>query len=440
MAKGLNSGHKLEVRHGALRRSSGWMNALRILGTAAIVVVLSGIATVAYAVWGLAQVDTVEMPQTGPGIEAGATEIDGAFSILIVGSDTREGQKYNDLVEGELNDVTMLMHVSADHKNATVMSFPRDLMIPVPSCESPDGGETYPMAEAQLNSTLSVGGLPCVAATISELTGMDVPYAGLVTFDGVIAVTNALGGVEVCLAEPIVDPNTELDLPAGNVSLKGMEALQFLRTRYGVGDGGDQSRISSQQMYMSSLARKLQDENTLSDPLKVYTLAKAGLENMTLSSNMASVQFMQAVAGTVRNIDLENINFVQYPVTQHAVDPNRVSPDYENAALLIDLIQEGKPFVVTETGTGVGSEDDESKGSSEEESAAEETESEIYFDEASGLYIDAATGEVVDPPETEVADESSGPETDENGAVVLPPGITGQAAKAVTCSQGRTVY
>lgn len=411
MVNTAKSERKPEVRHGELRRSNGWLNALRIGATAAIVVVLGGVATIAYAVWGLAQVDTVQMPvDDDPAVEAGAREIDGAFSILLVGSDTREGQKYNDDVEGELNDVNILLHVSEDHKNATIVSFPRDLMLPIPSCPGPNGEPDYTpaMAEQQLNSTLSVGGLPCAAETISELTGMDIPYAGLITFDGVIAVTNALGGVEVCLTEPIVDPNTELDLPAGDVSLKGWDTLQFLRTRYGVGDGGDQSRISNQQMYMSALVRQLQSADTLSDPLKVYTLAKAGLENMTLSSNMASVQFMQAVAGTVRNIDLENINFVQYPVLEHPYEEYRVVPDYEAARVLFELIESGKSFTVTETGEGI----DAAGEADEEEPAAEEP---------------AEEGSTTEAPE-------------ESEPVELPPGITGQAAKVETCSQGRTVY
>lgn len=440
MAKkfGIDGAKLTGVRHGRLRRSNGWMNALRVLLTTAVVVVLSGIATVAYAVWGLTQdVTTVEMPETTSAmtVDAGEQSIDGSLTILLVGSDTRAGQSYNDGEEGELNDVTLMLHVSADHQNATVVSFPRDLMVPIPSCPGPNGEENYtsPMSEQQINSTLGVGGLPCVAATVSALTGMEIPYAGLITFDGVIGVSNALGGVEVCLTQPIVDPNTELDLPAGMNTLVGWDALQFLRTRYGVGDGGDTSRISNQQVFMSALMRQLKSADTLADPVKVYALAKAGVENMTLSSNMASVRFMQAVAGTVKDINLENINFVQYPSFSHPYQEGRLTPNYVDAQLLFDIIQSGEPFQVTAVGEGVQTE--------EELVAAEQAE------------IDPATGEPIAPVEGEPAAPVEEPQIDpetgepippaepvESGPVQLPSAITGQQANEVTCSQGRTKY
>ncbi len=441
------------VRHGKLRRSSGWANALRIFLTAAIVVALSGVATVAYAVWGLVQdVRTVDLgtEASAEAVGAGSQAFDGALTILLVGSDTRAGQSYQDGEEGELNDVNLMLHVSADHQNATVVSFPRDLMVPFPSCPGPDGEEDYysAMSEQQLNSAMMYGGLPCVARVISELTGMEIPNAGLITFDGVIGVSNALGGVEVCLAQPIVDPATELDLPAGEVSLQGKDALQFLRTRYGVGDGGDTSRISNQQVFMSALVRKLQSSETLSDPVKVYSLAKAGVDNMTLSSNMASVQFMQQVAGTVKDIDLDRINFVQYPTYTHPYQEGRLTPDRASADALFEIIQSGQPFEVT--GVGKAAVDPNSAGG---EAPVEEAPAEIDpatglpIDPATGLPIDPATGWPIDPETGWPIDPATGAPTDpatiapaEEGPVQLPENITGQPASKQTCSGGRTVF
>ncbi len=81
--------------------------------------------------------------------------------------------------------------------------------------------------------------------TVENLTGLSIPYAGLITFDGVIEMSNALGGVDVCVAEPINDTYTGLHLTAGSHNLEGSDALAFLRTRHGVGDGSDLARISS---------------------------------------------------------------------------------------------------------------------------------------------------------------------------------------------------
>ncbi|MBP1326788.1 LCP family protein required for cell wall assembly [Leucobacter exalbidus] len=432
------------VRHGKLRRSKSWSNALRILLTTAIVVVLSGVATVSYAVWGLAKdIRTVELAGGPNGVGAGAESIDGALTILLVGSDSRQGQAIDDGEEGELNDVNLMLHVSADHQNATVVSFPRDLMVPFPSCPGPNGEPEYysPMSEQQLNSAMMYGGLPCVAATLSELTGMPIPYAGLVTFDGVIGISNALGGVDVCLAQPIVDPNADLDLPAGMNNLVGMDALQFLRTRHGVGDGGDTSRISNQQIFMSAMLRKLKDGDTLSDPVKVYGLAKAGVENMTLSSNMASVQFMQSVAGTVKDIDLERINFVQYPSSSHPYEKGRLTPNYLDAETLFEVIQSGQPFEVASVGEGV-----EVEG---EGDPAVDPATDPAVDPAAepDPAVDPATDPAVDPaaepdpavdPATDPAAEPA--PVEDSGPIKLPENITGQQASSATCSLGRTVF
>ncbi|MFT4232079.1 MAG: LCP family protein [Leucobacter sp.] len=440
MAKKLAPGadRSTSVRHGRLRRSSGWGNALRVLLTAVIVVALSGVATVTYAVWGLASdLQTVDLQSPGADADAVGADvepIEGELTILLVGSDTREGQAYDDGEEGELNDVNLLLHVSADHQNATVVSFPRDLMIPFPSCPGPDGEPDYypAMSEQQLNSAMMYGGLPCVRDTISQLTGMEIPYAGLITFDGVVGISQAIGGVEVCLSQPIVDEYTDLDLPAGMNTLEGWEALQFLRTRHGVGDGGDTSRISNQQVFMSALVRKLKSADTLSDPVKVYGLAKAGVDNMTLSSNMASVQFMQSVADTVKDIDLDRINFVQYPTYSHPYQEGRLAPDTAAAQVLFDVIESGQPFTVASTGEGVVEEDD---GTADPSTADPST-----VDPSTG--VDPTTP--ADPAETadpNAVDDSSGStlSTDADGNVQLPENITGQPAAEETCSAGRTV-
>lgn len=405
------------ARHGRLRRSSGWANAGKVLLTGLIVLALSGISVTAYAVWGLAtNLKTVDLAvseeEAENGVDAvgaGDQSFDGALTILLVGSDSRAGSILDDGETGELNDVNLLLHVSADHQNATIVSFPRDLMVPIPGCPSPDGGYYSAMSEQMLNTAISYGGLPCVALTIENLTGMDVPYAGLVTFDGVIGVSNAIGGVTVCLTEPIDDEYTGLFLPAGDNTLSGLDALQFLRTRHGVGNGGDVSRISNQQIFMSALVRQLRSADTLANPVKVYGLAKAGVENMTLSSNMATVQFMQALAGTVKDIDLERINFVQYPSFTHPYEAGRLTPDYASAQVLFDVLKSGQPFEVVSRGEAVV----DLTPSAEDPAAVPTEEAPVEGGET--------------PPPT-------------TGPVQLPGNITGQSAANETCSAGRTIY
>lgn len=405
------SARRANVRHGRQRRSNAWLNGLRVVATTALVLVLSGVSVAAYAVWDLAnRVQTVDLGTKVPDAALlGSDAVEGELNILLVGSDSRAGQSLDDGEEGELNDVTMLMHVSADHKNATVISFPRDLMVPVPSCPGPNGEEDYFSAasERQFNTTLGEGGLPCVVRTVEELTGFDIPYGGVVTFDGVINISTAIGGVDVCLTAPIDDPYTGLVLPAGENTLVGVEALQFLRTRHGVGDGGDTSRISNQQIFMSSLARKVKSAETLSDPMKVYGLAKATVDNMTLSSGFTSTSMMQSVASTLKNIDLDRIVFLQFPSYSHPYEPGRLTPDMYSAQIMLDMMRSGQPMTVSATGEAV----------------------QVMGDEAAPVDPAAEA-----PAEGVPADPAAPP----TGA--LPDNVTGQSAATITCSQGRTQF
>lgn len=410
------------VRHGKLPRSHALLNVSRVFLTTVLVLGLSGAATLAYATLTLAtDVKTVDIGagEQDKEVAVASGSIDGPLTILLVGSDSRKGQSYDDGEEGELNDVTLLLHISADHKNATVVSLPRDLMIPIPSCPGPDGQEHYyqAMSEQQLNSSLGYGGLACVKETVEELTGMDIPYAGLITFDGVIGISNALGGVEVCLNKPISDEHTELELSVGVHTLVGYEALQFLRTRHGVGDGGDTSRINNQQLFMASLVRKLKSAGTLSNPMQVFLLAKAAVDNITLSKNMATVKFMQAVAGTVKNIELDNINFLQYPSFSHPYQRGRLRPNYQAADKMFDLIRSGKSFKVTSVGKGVSVVGD---------SAVQGADAGADAGAAAGADVAGQQG------------DATGAAGDE--ATILPPEVTGVQPTRDICSEGRTDY
>ncbi|MBX0301907.1 LCP family protein [Cryobacterium sp. 1639] len=308
------------ARHGRLKRSNAFANVAKVLAAALAVVMVSGVSVAALATLNVAASikPGIELPSETEGAIPSIGSIDGGANLLLVGSDSRAGQGdgYGDPEEetAVLNDVTMLMHIAEDHSSATVVSFPRDTFVPIPECVGPDG-ETYSaMSSQKINTTLNYGGLSCTAATVTELTGLPIQYAALIQFNGVAAMSEAVGGVPVCIAEPIVDPKTDLNLAAGEQELKGLEALQFLRTRYGVGDGSDLGRISNQQVFLSSLVRTLKSAETLGDPFKLYSIAKAAVDNMELSNSMQSPDTMVSIAMALKDIPLENVVFVQYPV------------------------------------------------------------------------------------------------------------------------------
>jgi len=285
-------------------------------------------------------------------------DIDGPINVLLVGSDTREGQGSTAYgpVGSALADAIILLHISRDRQNAVAMSIPRDLMVAVPSCPNPEGGDPYPARDfAQINSTMTKAGPACTLLAVQQLTGVTIPYLAVIDFKGVIAMSEAIGGVDVCVATTIDDEYTDLYLEPGEHNLIGDEALAFLRTRHGVGDGSDLARISNQQVFLTSLVRKLKDEGALTNPFTMFRLGTAALSNMTLSKSLTDLGVIFGLAKQVNDVDLNKITFIKLPVYDLDGEyAGRVAPSPERAAELFELMASDKPLVLAEANPGSG--------------------------------------------------------------------------------------
>ena len=411
------------VRHGRLRPRNSWLGPLKVAATVVAVIALSATSISAYAAWDLAttakagvQLDNEDELGALPSIGA----IDGGVNLLLVGSDRRPADgAFGDPEEESavLNDVTMLLHISQDHSSATVVSFPRDLLVPMPECTDENGDTSGPASAVKINTTLSYGGLACTVATVEQLTGLSIPFAAEIEFYGVAAMSDAVGGVTVCVAEDIEDEYTQTFLTAGEHTLQGLPALQFLRTRHGVGDGSDLGRISNQQVFLSSLVRKLTSDGTLSDPAKLYGLAKAALGNVTLSNSLRDVGRMVSMALALKDIPLDRIVFVQFP-TVYAPGGGAVIPEVNGADALTAALASDQPLQLT-GGAGGGAFIDEAATAAEQQAAAPAAPAPSASASASAAPVDPAASA---PP-----------------VAVLPESVKGSTAGTVTCSNGRTL-
>lgn len=405
------------VRHGRLKQQHPLSFLLKIFVAVVAVFGITGVSLAAYAAVDVVSsvkksVKLVDAKgnETTPGVGA----MNGAFNVLLAGSDSGGGNAAYGDREENLNDVTMLLHVSADHKNATVVSFPRDMFVSIPSCPDPKGGSFDAMSRQKINNSLSYGGLACTVLTVEKLTGLDIPYAGVIQFDGVIEMSNAVGGVPVCVAGDIEDPYTGLNVKAGQNVLQGSQALAFLRTRHGVGDGSDLGRISNQQVFLSSLVRTIKSADVLSNPVKLYGLAKAATSNITLSDSLNNPTTIVSMAMALKNIDISKVVFVQYP--NHYVDGG-VAPTVDAAEQLTGALQNDQPVVVTGD-AGVGSQADPNAPTGQ---------------------TPATQAPATQAPATQApADGSgsgSGSTSGGSGTVELPSDVHGQTAAQYTCSK-----
>ncbi|WP_258567087.1 LCP family protein [Microbacterium sp. Se5.02b] len=240
--------------------------------------------------------------------------------------------------------------MSAEPRNVTVISLPRDLGVEVPECTRPDGSVASSMWKASMNSIFEHAGLSCVAKTVSEMGDIPIEYAAKISFDGVMEVTDAIGGVEVCIAgEGIRDRHTGIDWPAGMRTVSGVEALQFIRTRHGVGDESDLARISNQQQYMSRLAKKVLSEETLTDVPKVLRLADAIAENIDPSDELSNPVRLAQLALALKDVRFGDFVFVQYPNVTDPDDDDKVVPNEAAAEQLWAAVKSGQPLQLTGT-------------------------------------------------------------------------------------------
>jgi LCP family protein required for cell wall assembly len=335
------------ARHGRGRRDLGIRRLVSGVGIAAAVAVMSATSLSAYAAYDVGH----GFQQRAVDVGSGAASTEGAFNVLAIGADNdpSQGTAYGDR-GATLNDSNVLLHVSADHTHAVAISFPRDLVLDQPAC-----GGAPAVQHTPLNQAYGRGGMDCVVSTIEHTTGMDVPYAAQVSFAGVIRMSDAVGGVPVCVTDAVDDPYTGLQLAAGEHTVSGKTALAFLRDRHGVGDGSDLSRISSLQQFLSSLLRKVKHDGTLGDPAKLYGLAKAASQNITLSTSLARPSTMVDIARAFEGIDLGDITFVQYPGSvDDPAFPGKVVPDRATADRLISAVRADRPFSLDAGATGRG--------------------------------------------------------------------------------------
>ena len=135
-------------------------------------------------------------------------------------------------------------------------------------------------------------------------------------------------------------------------------ALAFLRSRHAVGDGSDLGRISSQQVYLSSLVRKLEGTGTLNNPLTIYKLATAATQSMQLSSSLDSVTGMTQIALALKSIPPSHVVFVQYPGSTGGtgIFAGKVQPNAALGSQLFDLIKADRPFTLGSQAANRGSE------------------------------------------------------------------------------------
>lgn len=329
--------------------------------------VLKGfLATASVAVLAISGIGYFSVGQLGGNLSASELELqrgdeveplDGAVDILLVGSDSRTDAQGNPLsdeelarlnagvAEGEVNtDTIMVIRVPEDGSSATAVSIPRDTYI-----HDDDFGnmkingvyaayaeqkrdELTAQGEAEgasLEQQVARAGQEGLIGAVADLTGVDIDHFAQVGLLGFSLLTDAVGGVDVCLNEAVDEPLSGANFPAGEQTLNGVQALSFVRQRHDL-PRGDLDRIVRQQVYMASLAQKMLSAGVLANPAKLRELSTAAERSVTLDEGWDVVRFAQQVSGLAAG----DITFATIPVT--SVDG---VGDYGESIITVDAAQ-----------------------------------------------------------------------------------------------------
>ncbi|MEV7282790.1 LCP family protein [Streptomyces sp. NPDC093111] len=315
-------------------------------GTMAFVLV--GGAAGAYALYNHfdGNIKTVDVAGAG----SGGFRKDEAFNILLIGTDKRTGEGnagYGDKNSPGHADTTILFHVSKDRTNATAMSIPRDLVIDIPECETkqPDGSVKKIPGQTNERFNISLGQSDrdpgCTMRTVKEITGLTIDHFMMADFNAVKEMTTAVGGVKVCVAKPVNDPKSHLKLPEGESTIMGEQALAFVRTRHSFGNESDLDRMKVQQQFLSSMIRQMKSDDTLTSPTKLYDLADAATNALTVDTGIGSISKLKSLALELAKIDTKNITFMTMPVIDNPAEPKPITvvPDPVKAPQLFAMMQ-----------------------------------------------------------------------------------------------------
>ena len=262
---------------------------------------------------------------------------DGATDILLVGSDSRSDAEGNALTPDEINmlragdeendntDTIMVIRIPNDGSSATAVSIPRDTYIH----DAKNGNMkingvygTYKnerkaelsqkggIEGAKLEKESKEAGQRALMDTVSNLSGIKIEHYAEVGLLGFVLLTDAVGGVDVCLNEAVDDEFSGAKFKAGRQTLNGPDALSFVRQRHGL-PRGDLDRVVRQQVFMASIVNKVLSSGTLSSPSKFADLSEAVRRSVKLDANLDPAQF----AMQMQNLAGGNVQFSTIPVT-----------------------------------------------------------------------------------------------------------------------------
>src|SRR5690606_28800063 len=263
-------------------------------------------------------------------------------TFLLVGTDSREDlsrEERNDLVtghtEGARADTIMLLHLP-DGGEPLLLSIPRDSYVEIPG-----------HGQNKINAAYSIDGPSLLVDAVEQSTGLRVDGYLEIGFGGFVEVVGIVGGVEMCLDEPVQDEKTRLDLPAGCQMLEGKEALNYVRMRYS-DPRGDLGRVERQREFLAALIHEMAKPDTVLVPWRLHSVGTATGSALALGED-TSLWETGRIALAMRSISNGDGQSLTVPVADanyQTAAGSSVLWDEAKADALFEALRAGTPLSI----------------------------------------------------------------------------------------------
>lgn len=232
----------------------------RFFGCVGIFVLVVVVCSLIFALWADTRLTRVDaLPDEQVANTSGT-------NWLLVGSDSRQGLSEEDqqalgtggdVGEGR-TDTIMLLHIPRSGQ-AQLVSIPRDSYVEVPG-----------FGMDKINAAFAYGGPKLLTQTVEGNTDLHIDHYAEIGMGGLANVVDSVGGVDICVPEPINDPLAGIDLQEGCQKLEGSDALGYVRTRATA--MGDLDRVQRQREFFAALLDKITSPATLINPFRSISL------------------------------------------------------------------------------------------------------------------------------------------------------------------------
>ncbi|HJP75595.1 MAG TPA: LCP family protein, partial [Pseudonocardiaceae bacterium] len=293
------------------------------------------------------QIQTIAaLDENSPAIANGAKQ-SGDENFLFVGTNARVGVSSSSIT----TDSVMVAHIPADRSRVEVVSFPGNLAVTRPACQTwNNASSSYSSAAkpaqdgVRLDSIYAVGGPRCVTDTVQELSGLRINHFVGMDFQGFTDLAGALPPISLCTKGSVLDSQLGSIIPqGGQTTLTAQQALNFVRADHVQGDApGQYAKIARQQRFLAAVLRQVIGQSMLTSPSKLNSLLGV-FSKSTFGANM-DVSALITLAQSLQGVNLNQITFITLPTTGSDNAQGEATPVTDESTQLFNAIIGNAPL------------------------------------------------------------------------------------------------